>query len=58
VSVKVCQKYNEAKIKRFGAYSTVDSELANEKLHTLDEVGVADRRLDELFWPPFFLYAR
>jgi hypothetical protein len=58
VSAKVWKKYNKAKIKRFGVDSTVDNELANEKLQTLDEVGVADRCLDELFWPPFFLYAR
>jgi hypothetical protein len=43
------KKYNKAKIKRFGVDSTVDNELANEKLLTLDEVGVADRRLSELF---------
>jgi hypothetical protein len=58
VSAKVWKKYNKAKIKRFGVDSTVDNELADEKLQTLDEVGVADRCLDEPFWPPFFLYAR
>jgi hypothetical protein len=52
------EKYNKAKIERFGANSTDDSALANGKLHTLDAVGVADRSLDKLFWPPFFLYAR
>jgi hypothetical protein len=57
VPAKVRQKYNKAKIKRFGADSTIDNELANEKLHTLDELDVVDRRLCELFWPPIFLHA-
>jgi hypothetical protein len=58
MSAKLCQKYNKVKLKRFSADSTVDNEFANEKLHTLDEVGVADRGLERAFWPPFFLYAQ
>jgi hypothetical protein len=49
VSAKVWKKYNKAKIMRFGVDSTVDNELAQEKLQTLDEVGVANRCLDEPF---------
>jgi ribosomal protein L28 len=50
VSAKVLKK-----IKHFGVDSTVDNELADEKLQTLDEVGVADRCLNRPFWPPCFL---
>jgi hypothetical protein len=52
--------YTKVQIKRFGVDldSTVDNELAEETLQAVDEVGVADRCLDEPFWPPFFLYDR
>jgi hypothetical protein len=53
VSAKVCKKYYKVKLKRFGVDSTVDNVLADEKLQTLDEVGVADWCLDKPFWPPF-----
>jgi hypothetical protein len=49
MSAKVWKKYDEAKIKRFSVGSTVDNELADGKLQTLDEVGVASRCLDEPF---------
>jgi hypothetical protein len=42
VSAKVWKKYNKVKIKRFGVDSTVDNELADEKLQALDEAGVVD----------------
>jgi hypothetical protein len=42
VSAKAWKKYNMVKIKRFGVDSTVDNELADEKLHLLNEVGVAE----------------
>jgi hypothetical protein len=58
VYANVWKKYNTVKIKRFGVHATVDNVLADEKLQTLDEVGVTDRCMDENFWPLFFLYAR
>jgi hypothetical protein len=46
----VWKKYfKKAKIKHFDVDSTVDKDLADEKLQILDEVGVADRCLDEPF---------
>jgi hypothetical protein len=58
---KICvrqgvEKSNNVKIKRFSVDSTVDNELADEKLPTLHEVAVANRCLGEPFWLPFFLY--
>lgn len=41
-SAKVWEKYDEAKIKRFGADSTSDNESTDEKLQRLDEMCVAD----------------
>jgi hypothetical protein len=57
VSSDVRKKYcrPKAKIKHFGADSIVDNELANDKLQTLNEVGVVDRCLDEPFGPPCLL---
>jgi hypothetical protein len=45
VSATVWKKYNKVKIKRF----RVDNELVDEKLQTLEEVGMVDWCLDEPF---------
>lgn len=57
MSAKVWKMYSKAKVKRFSADSTVDNGLADEKLQTLNEVGVADQCLDVLSGPSSFLYA-
>jgi hypothetical protein len=46
VQAKEWKTYNMVKIKRFGVDLIVDNELADAKLQTSDEVGVAARCLD------------